>query len=159
VLAARFAGSYTMAFSGGRDPTTSPFGHGFGFATIKKDGIVRFKGVLADGSPIARKIPTTANGQWPVHSRLSHGRGLLLGWLGLEPADTNLVRGLLLWTKSSGGVEPFYASGFTNEVTVIGSRYLPYDDGNRAPTFSDATVILEGGNLAASLTNFVVRRS
>jgi hypothetical protein len=153
--ATAFAGKYTLAFSGSDDAAASPQGHGFGAVTVTSAGAVTFKGAAADGTPVTRKAPLAANGQWAFYAPLHKGRGSVFGWLTLADLANSDVSGLLLWTKPAGAGGNFYTNGFVNEVMTIGSRYVAQPSGTSALSFSDATVRLEGGNLAGPVTNEV----
>ncbi len=154
--ATAFVGYYTLAFSGGENPAASPFGHGFGAARIKPDGIVLFTGTLADGTPIVQRAPLATNGQWPVYAPLYKRRGLLLGWLTVTNTARSDLQGLLVWSKPGGIIGPLYPAGFTNEVTALGSRFAQPAAGTPVLNFRNAAVLLEGGGLIAPVTNEVV---
>ena len=47
----------------------------------------------------------------------------------------------------------FYNAGFSNEVTILGSRYTPPALGQRAVNLTNGLVTLQDGNLSAMITN------
>ena len=49
----------------------------------------------------------------------------------------------------------FYPAGFTNQITALGSRYVPPPSRTRVLDFTNGVVLLEGGNLEARTTNVV----
>lgn len=153
--AASFAGKYTLAISGSADPVPSPKGHGYGAVTVTTAGAVTFSGGLGEGTPVTQKLPLASNGQWAFYVPLHKGKGSILGWLTLADTGSSDVSGLLLWTKPAGVAGTLYPTGFVNEVTTIGSRYIAPASGIRALNFSNSVVRLEGGNLAAPLTQDV----
>ncbi|HYV31779.1 MAG TPA: hypothetical protein VEO53_11830, partial [Candidatus Binatia bacterium] len=153
--AAPFVGYYTLAFSGGTEPATSPFGHGFGTVRIKPNGRVLFQGTLADGSPLAQIAPLALRGPWPIYAPLYKRRGLILGWITTN-TDAGDLEGVLVWRKPGGSVGPFYPAGFTNVITALGSRYSTPPARARLLDFTNAVILLEGGNLSARATNEVI---
>jgi hypothetical protein len=153
--AASFAGKYTLAISGNVDSSAGPQGKGYGTVTVTTAGAVTFKGGLGEGTPATQKVPLASNGQWAFYVPLHKGRGSILGWMTLADTDSSDVSGLLLWTKPAGVPGMLYPTGFVNEVTTIGSRYLAPASGTRALNFSNSAIRLEGGNLTAPLTQDV----
>ena len=63
------------------------------------------------------------------------------------------VNGLFNWFKQSQ-VTKYYPGGFTNEATLIGSRFVPPTT-NSILGVSNALVAFIGGNLTADFTNGV----
>ena len=154
--ATNFLGSYTMLVAGGTNAALLPSGQGVTTLGISRGGSVSLKGNLADGAPAAQKVALAANGQFPLYQSLYRGKGSLLGWVTFASTPSNDTPGLLLWTKKNGASSTFYPGGFTNEALTLGSRYVAPGRGTNAVTFSNSVVVLEGGNLAASLTNDVL---
>ena len=150
-----FDGNYTIAFPGSADAASSPFGLGFGLVSVSTAGAVKFKGALADGVAATQIMPLAANGQWPLYISLYKGQGSIFGWLTFVDSGNSDVSGLLLWTKPSGAAGTCYPSGFINEVAIKGSRYTAPPSGMSALTFGDASLQLEGGNLAAPTSSEV----
>jgi hypothetical protein len=130
-------------------------GHGLACLAVSRGGTVSFKGTLGDGSAAMAKVPLAANGKWPLYISLYSGQGSILGWLTIQDTATNGVTGQLLWTKPAGTGGPIDAKGFTNVLRSLGSRYVPPAAGERVVDLTTATVLLDGGNLADSLTNVV----
>jgi hypothetical protein len=153
--ATTFAGKYTLAFSGSTDPASSPQGNGCGAVTVSTAGAVTFKGRLGEGTPVTQKGLIEANGQWAFYVPLHKGGGSILGWLTLADTGSSDVSGLLLWTKPAGVTGSLYPTGFVSDVTTIGSRYVAPASGSRALNLSNSVIRLEGGNLAAPLTQDV----
>ena len=154
--ATNFLGNYTMLVAGGTNAALHPSGQGVTTLGISRGGSVSLKGNLADGSPAAQKVALAANGQFPLYQNLYRGKGSLLGWVTFANTPSNDTPGLLLWTKKNGASSTFYPGGFTNEALTLGSRYVAPGRGTNAVAFSNAAVVLEGGNLTASLTNDVL---
>jgi hypothetical protein len=147
---------YTALLSGVSDPASSPFGQGAATLGITPVGNVMFKGMLADGQVASQMVPVSIDGKVPLYVNLYGGKGSLFGWVQLAYDDINDVVASLLWTKRSGVTSPYYAAGFTNTVTTLGSYYTNRPAGTPVVTLSNATVLLTEGNLPAPLTNDVV---
>jgi len=154
--ATTYAGRFTVAFSGSADAASSPFGHGYGVCTVTAAGTVTFTGKLADGSTISARVPLAANGQWPLYASLYQGKGSLFGWVTLAETSTNDVQGLLQWTKGAGATGVLYPGGFTNQVTLLGSRYAAPAAGLPVLDLPNPVVTLDGGNLTVPLQLDVV---
>jgi hypothetical protein len=148
-------GKFTFLFAGSGDPTDMDFptGNGFGTATIRPSGIVCISGSLADKSVFSESTRLCDDGTFPVYHSLYNGKGIIQGWMGLtNSADADLT-GDVLWVKPHFVQRPFYLAGFTNDVPVIGSRYV-----QTKPLFNwtNGVVIFQGGKLTAPFTNSVL---
>jgi hypothetical protein len=152
--ATNLAGRYTAILSGGGDPATSPFGQGFATVAVASSGNVVIKGKLADGAAVAQIAPLAADGHVAFHAPLYSRRGSIFGWLDFTNTTETDLTGPLLWTKTPTTGGNFYRAGFANTVNALGSRYIA----TQKPllNFSNAIVLLEGGNLGAPLTNDVI---
>jgi hypothetical protein len=73
---------------------------------------------LADGTSFSQAVPLSATGDLPVYGNLYGGRGLLLGWIGLQSGS---LSGNLAWIKPASRSAGVYANGFTNLISVRGS--------------------------------------
>ena len=153
--ATNFQGAYTVLLPGAAVPEDGQMGHGCGRMSVSSAGSVSFKGTLGDGGVAVQKVPLAANGQWPFYVSLYSGKGSVFGWLTLVNTPTNEVIGPLWWTKPVGAKGSLYPAGFTNEVEMLGSRYVRPAPGARVLDFTNAALILHGGNLAQSLPNTV----
>jgi hypothetical protein len=94
-------------------PGSSPGGDGYALVTNTATA-VRITGALADGTAINQTTPLSQDGFVPVYANLYSGKGLLLGWINLDLANTNATASTgLTWIhpeRASG----LYPKGFTN---------------------------------------------
>jgi len=146
-------GRYTIILPGAPDDTLGPLGHGFGLLTVNRSGKVSFKGMLSDGSATAQSMPLVCNGEWPCYASLLSGKASIFGWLSIPGTKTVNNTGDLVWSVPAG-VGTVCPVGFTNTLVPVGSTYFPPAQGTRILNCTNACVLLEGGDLAASCTNF-----
>ena len=148
-------GRYTFVIPGDDvDNTNSPAGHGFGVLDIQTNGSLRWNGTLADKTPMTQAGGISDQGVWPLYSAPYAGHaGLLLGWIHLDPSQTDTdLSGETIWIKPGGlGGKLFYPAGFTNQTGVVGSAYAPPPVAS-----SSGAVVLEGGNLELAVSNSFV---
>jgi serpin B len=114
------AGNYTMTLLGTSDGTLSPGYGSYARVTVAPNGTIGLTGLLSDGTVISQTAPLGANGCWPLHVSLYAGRGSLLGWINFTNLPASRLNGTASWIKT-GAYGPYYAHGFTNEVTALGS--------------------------------------
>lgn len=153
---APFAGSYTMIVQGRTNPSLGPEGHGFGMVKVDGYGRASFAGTLADGTKVSQKIALSKNGQWPFHSALHGGQGVVHGWLTVTNRTTNDIRGALGWIKPALPKAKLYPGGFTSDTTTLGSRYSrPASSTNRVLNLTQANLVFSGGDLASAFTNTI----
>jgi hypothetical protein len=154
-------GKYTLVIPGVTNTpggtTSSPEGNGHGAATIDGNGIVNFRGFLADGTPAAQRVALSKDGEWPLYLSLYAGRGSLLGWVTLTNQDASDLNGpRVSWTKPALTTTKYYPQGFQVESPLIGSRYVPpLGATNRVLDITNGIVTFTGGNLAADLANSI----
>ena len=144
------AGNYTVIIPGISGATTSPAGNGYGTATVDTDGVVHFKGKLADGSVALQTVALSKNGEWPVCISLYGGKGILIGWLKFADDGTNDLAGTLRWMKPSLPTSKLYKSGFNVNSHVVGSHYVAPIGTAKMLNITDGVVLLSGGNLPDS---------
>jgi uncharacterized delta-60 repeat protein len=154
-LPAPTAGNYNAALPGVDDPEVAPAGDGFAALTVSTAGRVSGGGALADGTMFKVLSATAANAQVPVYVPLYLGRGSLFGWLTVTNGEISDVSGTLWWIKPGTVGRAFYPAGFSNQVEVIGSRYIAPARGTPVLTLANGVVILSGGNFAPPLTNSI----
>jgi hypothetical protein len=123
--------------------------------TVSTAGRVSGGGALADGTMFKVLSATAANAQVPVYVPLYLGRGSLFGWLTVTNGEISDVSGTLWWIKPGTVGRAFYPAGFSNQVEVIGSRYIAPARGTPVLTLANGVVILSGGNFAPPLTNSI----
>jgi hypothetical protein len=153
---APFAGGYTMIFQGQDDSNLGPEGHGFGIAKVDGSGRASFAGTLANGVRFAHKATLSKDGQWPFYGSLHGGLGIVHGWLRITNRNTNDISGALGWVKPALPKAKLHPAGFTNEVRILGSRYVrPATSTNRLMNLTRTDLVFSGGNLPAGLTNTI----
>src|SRR5581483_4746791 len=109
------------------------------------------------------------NGAWPFYAPLyAYGRpvfylinpyptfnGSLQGWLYFTNGS---LGGDLTWVKTSW-TNGYYDSGFTNEISVLGSPYTTPPLNTRALAITNGTAVVEGGNLSTPFINNLIWNS
>ncbi len=148
-------GSYRAAFPGADDPSLAPFGDGFMSFVVSTSGRISGRGTVADGSAFTLLTTVLSNTYTPVYVSLYRGGGSLFGWLTATNGEVNDVAGTLWWIKPGTVGGSRYAGGFSNQIEVIGSRYVAPATGTPALNLSNDLVIISGGDLAVPFTNFV----
>jgi hypothetical protein len=114
---------YTMAVPPGLGaPSSSPGGFGYGFITNNSLGVISFIGALADGTAISQTVPISQDNYWPLYIPLYANRGLIEGWINFSSGSP---RGNISWIRPAGALSTTYTNGFTNEVAIFGSPYVP----------------------------------
>jgi hypothetical protein len=68
-------------------PTNSPGGYGYLLIT-NHAGAASIAGALADGTALSESVSVSGDGYVPIYANIYGTRGLLLGWINLEPANT-----------------------------------------------------------------------
>jgi uncharacterized delta-60 repeat protein len=149
------AGSYRAAFPGAEDPALAPFGDGYMSFAVSTSGRVSGRGTLADGSTFLLLTATLSNTYTPIYVSLYRGGGSLFGWLTVTNGEVNDVSGTLWWIKPGTVGGSLYAGGFSNQIEVIGSRYIAPPRGTPALSISNGVVIVSGGDLVSPFTNVV----
>jgi len=114
------AGNYTMTLLGTSDGTLSPGYGSFAQVTVAPNGMVSLAGLLSDGAVVSQTAAISTNGYWPLYVSLYAGKGSLLGWINFTNLPASRLNGTVSWIKT-GAYGPYYAKGFTNVVTALGS--------------------------------------
>ena len=143
---------YTLILPGSNDSTTEPGGDGYGTLTVDGTGKIHLAGSLSDGTKISQVGALSKYGEWPFYVPLYSGQGSVLSWIAFVGTATNDLSGDLTWTKP-GMVAKYYPGGFRVETAAWGSLYTPPATGQRVLNFTEADVVLSGGNLAQGITN------
>ena len=149
-----YAGNYTLVIPGAQT-SSSPEGHSYGTVTINAAGQVRFSGSLADGAAVSQTSTLSSDGQWPLYASLYGGQGHLLGWISFAQRPNDDLNGSLDWARGASVYVKYYRSGFTNQVSLTGSRYTAPALGGRALGWSTGSATFSGGDLAGGLANNV----
>jgi len=123
---------------------------GFGDLLITNHAsAVTLSGALADGTSFSQQVPLSGLGDLPVYGHLYGGKGLLLGWLGLESGSPT---GSLTWIKEASRSSALYTNGFTNTVAVQGSPWTNPPPHVAAIDLPSGQLDISGGGLASNLT-------
>ena len=144
-----WAGRRTLVFPGA-DDGASPYGDGYGTATVTAPGAVTFAGRLSDGSAFSRSTYVCPDGSCPFYLPLYGGRGLLIGWLNFG-AEAGAGDNLCSWLcPAFTGVS---GSGFTNSsLSVVCSRFSAA--ARPVLNLQSGTLILSGPGMGESITNY-----
>jgi hypothetical protein len=155
---APFAGAYTVVFrgSGNAADATKPFGDGYSTAKITTAGKVTLSGVMADGAAFSSSGILSQDGLLALYVPLSTGPAQVLGWLNFNSTPEADVSGDVNWLRLPKVTATTYRAGFNWQTNATGSRLnttlIP------ALSFTSGSIVLAGGNLAATLVdpvNFV----
>jgi uncharacterized repeat protein (TIGR03803 family) len=148
------AGRYTLVLPGDYLSASQPGGDSYGTITLTAAGRIILAGALADGTKLTQSVPVSKDGLWPLCIPLYHGQGLLLGWLSFSNAPAAGVGGVVTWLKPQLPQSSFYPNRFVVQTNVLGSLYqAPADPSANPLGLANAELLLNGGNLAASITN------
>ncbi len=154
-------GRYTFALPGVPGSTNQPEGDSVGAIQVGSNGRVLMAGTLADNTRFAQDTWLSRSGSIPLHVSLYHGQGLLLGWINLGPiAPTNRFSGTLSWIKPGGitgdrAALAYYPNGFTNDASIIGSKYVAPVFTNEVLRARQAQLTLAGVEFDPALTYIV----
>jgi hypothetical protein len=153
---APFAGTYNLILPGHSEDESLPAGDGYGSLRISTAGRVTFSGILADNSRISQSVSVSKNGHWPLYVSLYAGKGSALSWLAFENRTNDDINGLLSWIKPADVAAVYYPHGFTNMLSAVGSVYVsPVGDTNSTVSFTNASLMFCGGQLATGFTNAI----
>jgi glucose/arabinose dehydrogenase len=143
------AGRYTLTLPGSGN---APVGTGWGTAVVGRAGVVRMVGVLPDLTRITLASRINKDGTWPLFASLYDRQGSLSGLItfqnnpGVSDCD-----GSLDWFRPAIANAALFPDGFSAQITLKGSRYVPPAQGTRALDFSatanNGQVTFNGGNL------------
>ena len=148
-------GKWTFLVQSHDDSTNQPGGYGLGAVTLSGLGGLRLVGNLGDGSVISQSVPVSVGGRWPFFQKLYGGQGMAIGWQQFSGPSSPELSGTVRWVKSAISSELFYPEGFTNDLQLTGSVYLPPTAGQTVLSNVNAEVVIHGGNFNGYLTNQV----
>jgi hypothetical protein len=145
-------GRYTISIPG---QVPGVPGSGFMWADVDSKGRVNLSGSMADGTAITQSTVITEDGTCPVFSSMYSGNGMIMGYLGFASVPESDASGALTWAKPSRPNADFNPAGFTNDVTMTGSRYIKPVSSGRILNMTNGVIVFQEGNLAAPFTNSV----
>ncbi|MGD0615189.1 MAG: S8 family serine peptidase [Verrucomicrobiota bacterium] len=150
------AGKYTLVFPGYADGgALAPQGDGYGAVTVTKPGQILLSGALSDGAALSKTALLVGTGDWPLYVSLYGGRGQILGWLTFTNSQS--LGGRFSWIKQPIPKAALYPGGFDIETNAVGSSFhSPSTSAGPILDFITGRVVLNGGDLAAPITNNVI---
>jgi len=159
--AATNSADYTMLIPPAANaPLASPGGYGFALITNKASKLF-LVGTLADGTAFSQIVSLNEVNGAPLYANLYRNTGLLLGWLNFDSGSfTNgdqIPVGDIAWIKKAVHSRGSYTNGFTNVVSLLGSRWRKPTNGIPALPFTTnnpGILEIQGGN-GIDLTNQV----
>src|SRR5260370_16415663 len=111
-----------------------------------------FKGPWLDSKVTARAV-LSAEGAWPLFVPLDGGRGILVGWLEFTNSAGSQLAGQVIWVRLRHPGVRFYAEGFTNQTSVLASRYVRPASHQPVLNLANGILVLGKGELGSSFTN------
>jgi hypothetical protein len=147
-----YAGAYMLLIEGcidwglcfGDGFASLPDGDSPAAVKITSAGALQMSGTLADGALLSQSVTVSEQGCWPLFVSLYSGKGFLAGWLGLA---TNQVGASVNWQMPPGVFGRFNTNGFLQSRMALLTPYVVPPPGRNAVNWSNATVVLTGGNL------------
>ena len=132
---AALAGNYTLLLPPSA-PSPAPKGYGFALATVSKSGAIKATISLADGTRCTQSVPISKNGVWPLYASLYGAKGLVVGTITFRPvAYLSDLDGDVNWFRPANAKAKTFALGFTNQIALIGSKYVTPPKGTAALQF------------------------
>ncbi len=147
--------------AGAAPPAEFGYGYGYGSVLVSSGGNIALTLSLADSvSAVSFPSKVAIDQSFPFYAPLYSGKGLILGWMYFtNSAMGNLFGTNITWIKNSNTKSKFYPFGFTNNLSIIGSRYIAPPTGTNILTWTSGALDFSGGNLilnyAAYLTYVV----
>lgn len=170
--ALRKSGPHVWAFKQLQEPPDPalPLGHGFMTAVVTRNGDVKWKGRLADGTAVTGSslLGGWTTDEWSGHdvalyASLHKGQDSILGWLftnGTPDASTPMsYNGMLHWQKlpqPEASRDRAYKTGFRRHALLFnGEKHLP-PQRDEAPLLlpdepGNAILRIQGGGLASEI--------
>ena len=156
-----YAGAYTMILTNGGSNNLA-IGSSYGSLTVSKLGTLAVAGQLADGNAFTQSVPISKGGLWPFYAYVSKGEDCVLGWVAFVAESVNRVTispTNIYWSKTAAAKDPYYPDGFSAIFDLVGSSYKNPGKGGPVLTLTDPVVILSGGDMAKSSTNFLASKN
>jgi hypothetical protein len=122
--------------------TDGPLGDGYGTVVVTKSGQANVTLHFPDSPqpPVTFTGAIGADNRVPFYSSLNGGAGMIMGWLSFTNDIVNVVHGdNIVWSKEANATNKFYPEGFTNLVTIDGSRYIAPRPGTNLFQFDEGT--------------------
>lgn len=160
---ATMAGGYTLLLHATEtnQEDGSPYGTGFGTASVAAGGAVKSVWNLADGTKVTSSTHVSKDGAWPMHASPYKSKGILIGQLGFVNglAAGFDVGGTLSWMRPLDAKAMKFQPGFMTEVVVAGGSFAkPLANQRLIPLANlggNASLILDAPELEAPMVNLV----
>jgi hypothetical protein len=145
---APYAGRYTLYIPRDTIAAAGPMGDSVGTLTLSTSGALTATWAMADGTKSTRKTTLSKTGRWPLYAPLYKDKGSLLSPVQFDTNQQNTdLAGPVVWFKQAQSAK-YYPEGFTNSMTLMGSRYL-------APAPTTAMLVFSNPDFPADFTNEV----
>jgi hypothetical protein len=145
-------GRYVFNIPGGDDAAVLPGGDSYATVMVDKTGKIVAAVSLADNTKFTQSLPISADGTWPLFAALYSGHGSIMGWMSFTNPPPSVLAGNLTWHKPADTAK-FYPAGFVAVSAASGGVYQRPTNGASILNATNATFVLLGGDLAASITN------
>jgi hypothetical protein len=116
--------AYTILIPPDTNAASAPIGYGYALisaslGTTKTAATAKITGALADGTTFSQTVSVSKDSYVPLYANLYGGKGLLLGWVSLDPVNATNAPGELFWVHPVGrpGLFPD-AFISTNEIAL-----------------------------------------
>ncbi len=125
------SGNYTLYFPPVEMPgVNDPRGLGAGLLTIRSNGVVRWSGVLPDGTKASQSAPLSKNLTWPLYATPYKNGGVAIGTVTVPTGSQ--MEGTFDWEKLENVNDKYSPSGFTRTgEALLGSLYAQPSQGTR----------------------------
>lgn len=153
--------SYTLIFP----PATpvgnlfqDPRGYGVGQMKIDAKGIVKWKGILPDGTSVKQAQALTKDNTWPMFFSLYKKRGVLLGNMNIDPLKSlSDVDGKYNWFKPVLERDFYFPLGFKiQQNDLLGSFYVPPLNERALKNFTNTPIGVANANITINEGSLLV---
>ena len=156
--ATNYEGRYTLILPGVTNPALGPFGTGYAKVTVSGAGNITLCGSLADGTAISQASVVSKDGFWPFYLALYRGEGSIWAWNYFTNHQIISMPAASWINATHATKSALYSSGFTNQdCMVFGALYLK--SAEPLLDLTNASIVLDGGNLPFATTNTVTLAS
>jgi hypothetical protein len=139
------AGKYTFAIMGFPGAANAPAGHSYGTIVVAANGVAKLSGFLADKTKAKQTVPLSKDGLMPLY--FPQVKGSLIAWVAFTNRLTDDLHseGVLSWNKQPNPSAPFYKTGFGDDTSLSGSRYVaPVAPASIVPLTAGLAVFADG---------------
>jgi alpha-tubulin suppressor-like RCC1 family protein len=160
---ATFSSAFTMTVPPDtNNPASNSIPVGDGYAVITNHtGSIKITGALADGTAFTQSVSASQTGDVPVYASLYGNKGLLLGWLSLDPTNAGSLQWVHptaktgLFTNAFVSTNPIALSTWTNPpaASSLPTNLLILDGLHGVITQTNAYVIAISNNYKIGLVS------